>query len=99
MAKRDKEGKVHMHEYDDNWQCKCGFRLITDTQGGGAVVNIKAFVTPEGQTVALRHGSDEEVEKEAEEEAEAETDTETEIETEIETDSNPRESRKKKSVE
>jgi len=95
MAKREKEGKVHMHEYDDNWQCKCGFRLITDTQGGGAVVNIKAYVTPDGQKVALRHERDDEAEREAEEESGAEPDTETEIETEIETDASPRPRKKK----
>jgi hypothetical protein len=58
MPKRDQNGKVHMHEYDDNWQCRCGFRLITESDPKTSVVNIKAFVTPDGQTVALR-GSEE----------------------------------------
>jgi hypothetical protein len=54
MPKRDQDGKVHMHEYDDNWKCRCGFRLITESDPATAVVNIKAFVTPDGETVALR---------------------------------------------
>ena len=58
MPKRDPDGKVHMHVYDDNWRCSCGFRLITDSDPKTAVVNIKAFVTPNGQTVALRAGEE-----------------------------------------
>ena len=54
MPKRDPDGKVHMHEYDDNWKCRCGFRLITESDPKTAVVNIKAFVTPNGETMALR---------------------------------------------
>jgi len=83
-----------MHEYDDNWQCRCGFRLITDSQAGGAVVNIKAFVTPEGETVALHHGKEDTIESEEEDD----TDTETEVETESETDASHRRSSKKKSA-
>ena len=43
-----------MHEYDDDWKCRCGFRLITESDPKTAVVNIKAFVTPNGETMALR---------------------------------------------
>jgi hypothetical protein len=60
MSKRDKEGKVHMHEYDENWKCSCGFRLIIDPKSEAAVVNIKAFVTPNGETVELRSGKESE---------------------------------------
>jgi hypothetical protein len=94
MAKREKEGKVHMHEYDDNWQCRCGFRLITDSQAGGAVVNIKAFVTADGQTVALHHGKEDAIEREEE----TDMDTETEIETETESEEDTKSSRRKKSA-
>ena len=54
MPNRDPDGKVHMHEYDDNWKCRCGFRLITESDPKTAVVNIKAFVMPNGETMALR---------------------------------------------
>jgi len=54
MPKRDKEGKVHMHEYDDNWRCACGFRLVTESDSDTSIVNIKAFVTPDGKTMPLR---------------------------------------------
>ena len=55
-----------MHEYDDDWKCKCGFRLITDIDPQTGRMNVKAYVTPNGKTVALqahrvqtarRHGS------------------------------------------
>jgi len=54
MPKREKEGKVHMHVYDDNWKCACGFRLVTESGSDNSIVNIKAFVTPEGETIPLR---------------------------------------------
>ena len=81
MAKRDREGKGHMHEYDDNWQCSCGFRLITEPEPNTAIVKIKAFVTPEGQTVALSEGESNQTEDQTEDETENETEAQEEAAT------------------
>jgi hypothetical protein len=43
-----------MHEYDDDWKCKCGFQLITDIDPETGRMNVKAYVTPNGRTVALQ---------------------------------------------
>ena len=48
---------VHMHEYDDDWKCKCGFRLITHIDPQTGRMNVKAYVTPDGKTVALQEHS------------------------------------------
>jgi hypothetical protein len=40
-----------MHEYDDNWQCKCGYRLIADFDSKTGRMKLIAYVTPEGKTV------------------------------------------------
>jgi hypothetical protein len=96
MAKRDREGKGHMHEYDDNWQCRCGFRLVTEPDSNSAIVKIKAFVTPEGQTVALREGEGNRTEDQAEDQTEVETEIETEIETEDQEEASTKPTGKKK---
>ncbi len=44
---------VHMHEYDENWQCKCGCRLITEFDPQTRNLIVKAYVTPEGETVLI----------------------------------------------
>jgi hypothetical protein len=46
-----------MHEYDDNWRCKCGYRLIADYDQKTGRMNVKAYVTPEGETVPLGESS------------------------------------------
>jgi len=51
MPRRERE--PHMHEYDDNWQCKCGFRLITDLDSKGGWVQVKACVTSNGKITPL----------------------------------------------
>ena len=65
MPKRDKEGKVHMHVYDDNWKCACGFRLVTESGSDTSIVNIKAFVTPDGKTIPLREAEKSESEEDS----------------------------------
>jgi hypothetical protein len=40
-----------MHEYDEKWQCKCGFRLIAQIEPETGRLNVKAYVTPEGKTI------------------------------------------------
>jgi len=52
-----------MHEYDDNWKCACGFRLVTEANPNTTIVNIKAFVTPDGQTIQLRDSEKSETEE------------------------------------
>jgi hypothetical protein len=44
---------MHIHEYDGNWQCKCGFRLITEFDVESQRLIVKAYVTLEGKTVPL----------------------------------------------
>jgi len=44
---------VHMHEYDENWRCKCGCRLITEFDPQTRNLIVKAYVTPEGETVLM----------------------------------------------
>ena len=44
---------VHMHEYDENWLCKCGCRLITEFDPQTRNLIVKACVTPEGETVLI----------------------------------------------
>ena len=54
MSRREQDTrKIHMHQYDDNWQCRCGFRLITELDQETGIVNVKACVTPEGETLSL----------------------------------------------
>jgi hypothetical protein len=49
----------HLHEYDDNWQCKCGFRLIMDSEEKTGKMRVKAFITPDGKTIGVGDKSDE----------------------------------------
>ncbi|MGO9645811.1 MAG: hypothetical protein ACLPY5_13830 [Candidatus Bathyarchaeia archaeon] len=42
-----------MHEYDDKWQCKCGFRLITDLDSKSGWVQVKACVSSNGKIKPL----------------------------------------------
>lgn len=53
MSRREQDRKIHMHEYDDNWKCSCGFRLVTELDQETWVVNVKACVTPDGERVSL----------------------------------------------
>jgi len=39
--------KEHLHEYDDNWTCKCGQKLVVDASDGK--IRVKGFVTPDGK--------------------------------------------------
>jgi len=48
-----------MHEYDDNWQCKCGFRLITDLDSKSGWIQVKAFVSSNGKVRPLGTGDGE----------------------------------------
>jgi hypothetical protein len=43
--------KEHLHEYDDNWKCRCGQKLVVDIVEGN--IKIKGFMTPEGEFVQL----------------------------------------------
>jgi hypothetical protein len=43
--------KEHLHEYDDNWKCKCGQKLVVDISEGR--ITIKGFMTPNGKFVPL----------------------------------------------
>ena len=43
--------KEHLHEYDDNWKCKCGQKLVVDILEGK--ITIKGFMTPDGKFVPL----------------------------------------------
>lgn len=43
----------HLHEYDDKWQCKCGFRLIMDVDVQTGRMNLKGYITPDGKTVPV----------------------------------------------
>ena len=49
----------HLHEYDDKWQCKCGFRLIMDLDIQTGRMNLKGYVTPDGKTVPVGDKPDE----------------------------------------
>lgn len=51
MPRRVPDG--HMHEYDENWQCKCGYRLIANYDQKTGRMSVKAYVTPDGETVPL----------------------------------------------
>ena len=51
MPRRELE--PHMHEYDDKWQCKCGFRLITDLDSKSGWVQVKACVSSNGKIKPL----------------------------------------------
>jgi hypothetical protein len=43
--------KEHLHEYDENWKCKCGQRLVVDVSNGE--VKVKGFMTPGDKFVPL----------------------------------------------
>ena len=60
MPRRVPDG--HMHDYDDNWKCKCGYRLVADLDERTGRLNEKACITPEGETIPFGEG-DEDAEK------------------------------------
>lgn len=43
--------KEHLHEYDDDWKCKCGQKLVVEILDGK--LQIKGFKTPDGKFVPL----------------------------------------------
>jgi len=43
----------HLHEYDDQWQCKCGFRLIMEIDEKTGRMRVKACMTPDGKTISM----------------------------------------------
>ena len=49
MPRRVPDG--HMHEYDDEWKCKCGYRLVAELDAKTGRLNVKACVTPEGEKI------------------------------------------------
>ncbi len=51
MSRRNRD--VHVHEYDENWRCRCGFRLITEFDEKTRVLNVRGYVTSEGETVTF----------------------------------------------
>ncbi len=40
-----------MHDYDDEWKCKCGYRLVAELDAKTGRLNVKACVTPEGEKI------------------------------------------------
>jgi len=51
MSRRKRD--LHMHEYDENWKCQCGFRLVTEFDQKTKLLDVKGCVTAEGETVAF----------------------------------------------
>jgi len=49
----------HLHEYDDKWQCKCGFRLIMETDEKTGRMKVKACMTPDGKTIPMGEKAEE----------------------------------------
>jgi hypothetical protein len=43
----------HLHQYDDKWQCKCGFRLIMEIDEKTGRMRVKACMTPDGKTLPM----------------------------------------------
>ena len=43
--------KEHLHEYNDDWKCKCGQKLVVETLDGK--IRVKGFVAPDGKFVPI----------------------------------------------
>jgi hypothetical protein len=61
MPRRVPDG--HMHDYDDNWKCKCGHRLVTDLDQKTGRLNVRACVTREGKIIPFGENVAEDTEK------------------------------------
>jgi hypothetical protein len=58
-----REAEPHMHEYNDKWQCKCGYRLVTEIDSKSGWIRVKGYVTRDGEIKQLEHGSSESTEE------------------------------------
>lgn len=43
--------REHLHEYDDDWKCKCGQKLVVEISDGK--ITVKGFITPDGKFVPM----------------------------------------------